>query len=59
MSEEYYHKVKCTRGGGEFGLNNRYKPNYIKDLDKNFNAFMDREYADDLIGDLDSVENED
>jgi hypothetical protein len=30
-----------------------------KDLDANFNAFMDREYADDLIGDLDSVENED
>lgn len=30
-----------------------------KDLDKNFNAFMNREYADNMIGDLDSVENED
>ena len=45
MSEEYYHKVKCTRGGGEFGLNYRYKPNYIKDLDKNFNQIVDTELA--------------
>jgi hypothetical protein len=45
MSEEYYKKVKCTRGGGEFGLNYRYKPNYIKNLDKNFNQIVDTELA--------------
>ena len=45
MSEEYYQKVKCTRGGGEFGLNNRYKPNYIKNLDKHFNQIIDNELA--------------
>ena len=43
MSEEYYKKVKCTRGGGEYGLNNRYKPDYIKNLDKNYNQIVDNE----------------
>lgn len=56
LSEEYYSKIKCSRGGGESGLTNKYSLDFFKESDKNKNILYDDEllnkknnYANKLI----------
>ena len=46
QSEEYYLKIKCSRGGGESGLNNKYTLDFFKNNDKNYNNIIDTELYD-------------
>jgi len=43
MSEEYYLKIKCTRGGGQSGNSVKYTIDYFKKSDKGFNDVVDTE----------------
>jgi hypothetical protein len=43
MSEEYYLKIKCTRGGGESGSTSKYTIDYFKNNDKKYNVIIDDE----------------
>jgi predicted DNA-binding protein len=43
LSKEYYLKIKCSRGGGESGLTNKYSINFFIDNDKNYNIINDNE----------------
>jgi len=46
MSEEYYLKIKCTRGGGESGLSGKYTIGFFRNHDKNYNDIIDTELFD-------------
>ena len=43
MSEEYYLKIKCTRGGGESGNIGKYTIGFFRNHDKNYNDIVDTE----------------
>ena len=43
LSEEYYLKIKCSRGGGESGFTGKYSINFFRDNDKNHNKIIDDE----------------
>jgi hypothetical protein len=43
LSEEYYLKIKASRGGGESGLINKYSINYFKENDVKYNKIIDNE----------------
>jgi hypothetical protein len=43
MSKDYYLKIKCTRGGGENGLIEKYTLNYYSNHEKKHNEIMDKE----------------
>jgi hypothetical protein len=43
MSEEYYTKIKCNRGGGESGLLKKYSLDFFRESDKNNNILYDDE----------------
>lgn len=43
MSEEYYLKIKCVRGGGESGKTDKYTLNYFHNYDNNYNKIVDDE----------------
>ncbi len=43
LSEEYYTKIKCNRGGGESGLSNKYSLDFFRESDKNNNILYDDE----------------
>ena len=45
MSEEYYLKVKCIRGGGESGNTKKYSIDFFRDSDKNYNKIFDNELS--------------
>jgi len=45
MSEEYYLKIKCTRGGGESGNTGKYSICFFRDYDKNYNQIEDYELS--------------
>jgi hypothetical protein len=46
QSEEYYLKIKCSRGGGESGLSYKYTLDFFKNNDKNYNDIIDTELCD-------------
>jgi len=46
MSEEYYLKIKCTRGGGESGVSGKYTIGFFRNHDKNYNDIVDTELYD-------------
>ena len=43
LSEEYYLKIKCSRGGGESGLTSKYSIDYFRENDKKNNTIIDNE----------------
>jgi hypothetical protein len=43
MSEEYYLKIKCKRGGGESGITDKYTIDFFRNNDKNYNDIIDNE----------------
>ena len=43
MSEEYYQKIKCTRGSGEEGIVNKYTMEAFNNFDKIYNKIVDNE----------------
>jgi hypothetical protein len=43
LSEEYYLKIKCSRGGGESGLTSKYSIDYFRENDKIHNSIRDDE----------------
>jgi hypothetical protein len=43
MSEEYYLKIKCKRGGGESGSTDKYTIAFFKNHDKYYNEIIDTE----------------
>jgi len=43
MSEEYYEKIKCNRGGGESGFTNKYSLDYFRETDSKYNMIEDNE----------------
>lgn len=45
MSEEYYKKIKCTRGGGESGKISKYTMNTFNIFNKSHNNIDDKELA--------------
>ena len=45
MSEEYYLKIKCTRGGGESGNTDKYTIEFFKNHDKGYNQIDDTELS--------------
>ncbi len=53
MSEEYYEKIKCNRGGGESGNTQKYTINFFKLQDNYFNEIEDNELFKKIYGDID------
>ena len=45
MSEEYYQKIKCTRGGGESGISGKYSIGFFHNFDKRYNILNDNELS--------------
>lgn len=43
MSEEYYQKIKCVRGGGESGITTKYTMRRFHEFNKNHNKIIDNE----------------
>jgi len=43
LSEEYYEKIKCIRGGGESGITDKYTLQFFRNQDRFYNNVIDKE----------------